>query len=59
MRRQEKRHSQCLSFKEQCDNYPVNIKMYTDPKETLTYKTGGVYEDVHVHCSAGCKNENL
>ena len=56
---QEKGNSQCLSFKEQCDNYPVNIKMYTDPKETLP-KTGGVYEDVHVHCSTtGCKNENL
>lgn len=35
----------------------VNIKMCTGPKETLTYKTRGVYEDVH--CSVGCESKNL
>lgn len=35
----------------------VNIKMCTDPKETLTYKIG-VYEE-DAHCCAGCKNKNL
>lgn len=31
--------------------------MYTDPKGTLTFKVGGVYE--HVHCSARGKSKKF
>ena len=54
----EKWNSQYLSFEEQSSNYPTNIKVYTDPKETLKYKIGGVCGDVHVHCSAGSRVED-
>lgn len=33
--------------------------MYTDSNESFMYKIVGMYKDVHVYCSAGCKNENL
>jgi len=52
-----KKNSHCFLFEEQCGSDLVNIKMYTDPKGTLTYKVGGVNEDVR--CSASCKSENF